>query len=268
MLPSAALIQPWRGAPPEPLGDGTQASFQPSLKSVEHGNGRQSVRIGLAADRFQDHLTERVHIGATVPGCQVGGQDDFLDRGDVGEGGRRGGGGDRLLGGSRARHHPEEEPGECSDDLQDTFGWSATHIAPCFGASRRRGLRVEERIGRRPVDREGATHSNAVTSFIGNSGAATSAGTMAPCEFKGGASIARTANPLGDQARDGERSCRAGGSTALLSVAEVVSNFGPGAAPWQRYDHRGKQHMKRGLSPSLQRSLRCIQSLTTKQAST
>ena len=40
-LPSAALIQPCRGAPPEPLGDGTQASFQPSLNSVEHSSGRQ-----------------------------------------------------------------------------------------------------------------------------------------------------------------------------------------------------------------------------------
>ncbi len=43
-----ALIQPCRGAPPEPFGDGTQASCQPSLKSVESGSGRHSVRIGLA----------------------------------------------------------------------------------------------------------------------------------------------------------------------------------------------------------------------------
>jgi len=47
MLPSAALIQPWRGAPPEPLGDGTQASFHPSLKSVERGSGRQQFGSGL-----------------------------------------------------------------------------------------------------------------------------------------------------------------------------------------------------------------------------
>ncbi len=47
MLPSAALIQPCRGAPPEPLGEGTQASFQPSLKSVEHGSGRQVSGSGL-----------------------------------------------------------------------------------------------------------------------------------------------------------------------------------------------------------------------------
>jgi hypothetical protein len=40
-LPSAALIQPCRGAPPEPLGEGTQGSSQPSLKSIEHSNGRQ-----------------------------------------------------------------------------------------------------------------------------------------------------------------------------------------------------------------------------------
>ena len=46
MLPSAALIQPCRGAPPEPLGDGTQASFQPSLKSVESGSGRQVFGSG------------------------------------------------------------------------------------------------------------------------------------------------------------------------------------------------------------------------------
>ena len=45
-LASAALIQPCRGAPPEPLGDGTQASFQPSLKSVESGRGRQSSGSG------------------------------------------------------------------------------------------------------------------------------------------------------------------------------------------------------------------------------
>ena len=42
-----ALIQPCRGAPPEPLGDGTQASFQPSLKSVESGSGRQVFGSGL-----------------------------------------------------------------------------------------------------------------------------------------------------------------------------------------------------------------------------
>ena len=41
-----ALIQPCRGAPPEPLGDGTQASFQPSLKSVESGSGRQVFGSG------------------------------------------------------------------------------------------------------------------------------------------------------------------------------------------------------------------------------
>jgi hypothetical protein len=41
------LIQPCRGAPPEPLGDGTQASFQPSLKSVESVNGRQVFGSGL-----------------------------------------------------------------------------------------------------------------------------------------------------------------------------------------------------------------------------
>ena len=42
-----ALIQPCRGAPPEPLGDGTQASFQPSLKNVESGSGRQVFGSGL-----------------------------------------------------------------------------------------------------------------------------------------------------------------------------------------------------------------------------
>ena len=35
------------GAPPEPLGDGTQASFQPSLKNVESGSGRQVFGSGL-----------------------------------------------------------------------------------------------------------------------------------------------------------------------------------------------------------------------------
>ena len=44
--PVAALIQPCRGAPPEPLGDGTQASLQPSLKSVENGSGRQESGSG------------------------------------------------------------------------------------------------------------------------------------------------------------------------------------------------------------------------------
>ena len=34
------------GTPPEPLGDGTQASFQPSLKNVEHGSGRQVFGSG------------------------------------------------------------------------------------------------------------------------------------------------------------------------------------------------------------------------------
>ena len=45
-LPSAALIQPCRGAPPEPLGEGTHASFQPSLKRVENGSGRQVFGSG------------------------------------------------------------------------------------------------------------------------------------------------------------------------------------------------------------------------------
>ena len=45
-MPSAALIQPCRGAPPEPLGDGTQGSSQPSLKSVEQYNGRQEFGSG------------------------------------------------------------------------------------------------------------------------------------------------------------------------------------------------------------------------------
>src|SRR3954454_3488925 len=46
MLAAAALIQPCRGAPPEPLGDGTQASFQPSLRNVESGSGRQESGTG------------------------------------------------------------------------------------------------------------------------------------------------------------------------------------------------------------------------------
>jgi hypothetical protein len=36
-----------RGAPPEPFGDGTQASFEPSLKSVESDSSRQVFGSGL-----------------------------------------------------------------------------------------------------------------------------------------------------------------------------------------------------------------------------
>ena len=46
---------------PEPLGEGTQASFQPSLKSVEHGNGRQVVRIGMAEDRLGDRAKDPLY---------------------------------------------------------------------------------------------------------------------------------------------------------------------------------------------------------------
>jgi hypothetical protein len=41
------LIQPCRGAPPEPFGDGTQASFQPSLNSVASDSGRQVFGSGF-----------------------------------------------------------------------------------------------------------------------------------------------------------------------------------------------------------------------------
>ena len=54
-----ALIQPCRGAPPEPLGDGTQASFQPSLKNVEQGSGRQALGSGLPqSDSVEEGLHE------------------------------------------------------------------------------------------------------------------------------------------------------------------------------------------------------------------
>jgi hypothetical protein len=46
-LPSEALIQPCRGAPPDPLGDGTQASSQPSLKIDQIGRGRQVSGSGV-----------------------------------------------------------------------------------------------------------------------------------------------------------------------------------------------------------------------------
>src|SRR6185369_11711459 len=46
MLPSAALIQPCLGAPPEPFGDGTQGCRQPSLNSVESGKGYQQHGSG------------------------------------------------------------------------------------------------------------------------------------------------------------------------------------------------------------------------------
>src|SRR5688572_21262842 len=46
MLPSAALIQPRRGAPPQPLGEGTQGCRQPSLRRVESGNGYQQHGSG------------------------------------------------------------------------------------------------------------------------------------------------------------------------------------------------------------------------------
>jgi hypothetical protein len=42
-----ASIQPCLGAPPEPLGDGTQASFQPSVKSVQIGSGLQQSGSGV-----------------------------------------------------------------------------------------------------------------------------------------------------------------------------------------------------------------------------
>src|SRR6476620_9072816 len=47
MLPSAALIHPCRGAPPEPVGDGVQGGRQPSLKSVERGKGYQQHGSGV-----------------------------------------------------------------------------------------------------------------------------------------------------------------------------------------------------------------------------
>ena len=78
----------------------------------------------------------------------------------------------------------------------------------------------------------GATHSNAVASFIGWSGATTSAGTITPHEFKGGASIASTANsPLAIPGRPCPTMREIVSPPqimALMSVADVASIFRPG----------------------------------------
>ena len=78
----------------------------------------------------------------------------------------------------------------------------------------------------------GATHSNAVASFIGWSGATTSAGTITPREFKGGASIASTANsPLATPGRPcppRREIVSPPQIMALMRVADVVSIFQPG----------------------------------------
>jgi hypothetical protein len=55
-----ALIQPPRGAPPEQLGEGTQASFQPSLKNVDNGSGRQE--FGSGSPKIDSVIVSKIPI--------------------------------------------------------------------------------------------------------------------------------------------------------------------------------------------------------------
>jgi hypothetical protein len=84
-LPSAALIQPWRGAPPEPFGEGTQGSFQPSLKNVESVNGRQVFGSGFQKIDWvivsQSPNSTRLAGGATAESRQHDGSETFVGAG-------------------------------------------------------------------------------------------------------------------------------------------------------------------------------------------
>src|SRR6188474_1085946 len=58
MLPSAALIQPCRGAPPEPFGEGTQGCRQPSLNSV--WRGKQSQQSGSGCPKIDSVMVSQI----------------------------------------------------------------------------------------------------------------------------------------------------------------------------------------------------------------
>src|SRR4051794_11917523 len=79
--PVTALIQACRGTPPEPLGDGTQASHQPSPKSVESVSGRQGLGPGWPKTDpeivSRASVSKRVALGtARAPGSSTGGEGD------------------------------------------------------------------------------------------------------------------------------------------------------------------------------------------------
>ena len=77
----------------------------------------------------------------------------------------------------------------------------------------------------------GAAHSDAVASFIGWSGPTTSAGTIPPRMFKGGASIASTANaPLATPGRPSPPRREIVSPPQIMAsmrAADVVSIFRP-----------------------------------------